>query len=61
MSAEASIYHGHARMVFVTGEVGELGLAYGHSPLLTSVKQGCEVNGFSKAQWRNVSGLDLSL
>lgn len=40
VSAEEKIFEGEALMVFITGEVGELGLAYGHSPLLTSVKPG---------------------
>ena len=40
VSAEATIYEGKALALFVTGEVGELGLAHGHSPLLTFIKPG---------------------
>lgn len=40
VSAEASIFSGEAEMVFVTGELGELGIAPGHAPLLTSLKTG---------------------
>jgi F-type H+-transporting ATPase subunit epsilon len=40
VSAEKAIFSGHAQMVFVTGEMGELGIAPGHTPLLTSLKPG---------------------
>lgn len=40
VSAEASIYSGTAAMVFATGELGELGIAPGHSPLITKLKPG---------------------
>lgn len=40
VSAERAIFSGEAEMVFVTGEMGELGIAPGHSPLLTSLKPG---------------------
>ncbi|EKD92439.1 MAG: F0F1 ATP synthase subunit epsilon [uncultured bacterium] len=40
VSAEASIFHGAVRFVSVTGDVGELGIHPGHSPLLTSLKPG---------------------
>lgn len=39
-SAEQEIFSGEAEMVFVTGEMGELGIAPGHTPLLTSLKTG---------------------
>ncbi|MEO8400881.1 MAG: F0F1 ATP synthase subunit epsilon [Gammaproteobacteria bacterium] len=39
-SAEEEIFSGEAEMVFVTGEVGELGIAPGHAPLITSLKPG---------------------
>lgn len=39
-SAEREIFSGEAEMVFVTGEMGELGIAPGHTPLLTSLKPG---------------------
>ncbi|TAK77690.1 MAG: F0F1 ATP synthase subunit epsilon [Gammaproteobacteria bacterium] len=40
VSAEKEIFSGEATMVFVTGEVGELGIAPGHSQLLTTLKSG---------------------
>jgi F-type H+-transporting ATPase subunit epsilon len=40
VSAEREIFSGESRMVFVTGEQGELGIAPGHSQLLTSLKPG---------------------
>ncbi|EKD55177.1 MAG: F0F1 ATP synthase subunit epsilon [uncultured bacterium] len=39
-SAEEEMFRGDVEMVFVTGELGELGIAPGHSPLLTSLKAG---------------------
>jgi F-type H+-transporting ATPase subunit epsilon len=39
-SAEREIFSGEAQMVFVTGAMGELGIAPGHTPLLTSLKEG---------------------
>lgn len=40
VSAEQEIFSGEVEMVFATGEAGELGIAPGHAPLLTSLKQG---------------------
>ncbi len=40
VSAEKQIFSGEGRMVFVTGEMGELGIAPGHSQLLTSLRAG---------------------
>jgi F-type H+-transporting ATPase subunit epsilon len=40
VSAEREIFSGEAGMVFVTGELGELGIAPGHAPLLTSMRPG---------------------
>lgn len=40
VSAEREIFSGEAEMVFVTGELGELGIAPGHAPLLTFLKPG---------------------
>ena len=40
VSAEKEIFSGIAEMVFVTGEMGELGVAPGHTPLLTSLRPG---------------------
>ena len=39
-SAEQEMFSGHAEMVFLTGEMGELGVAPGHTPLLTKLKPG---------------------
>ena len=40
VSAEASIYSGLAEMVFAPGELGELGIAPRHAPLVTRLKSG---------------------
>ena len=40
VSAEQEIFSGQAKMVFVTGIAGELGIAPGHAPLLTALKAG---------------------
>jgi F-type H+-transporting ATPase subunit epsilon len=40
VSAEAEIYHGQAEMVVATGEMGELGIAPRHAPLITRLKPG---------------------
>lgn len=40
VSAEREIFSGEAEMIFVTGALGELGIAPGHAPLLTSLKPG---------------------
>lgn len=40
VSAEKQIFSGEVTMVFVTGEMGELGIAPGHSQLLTTLKPG---------------------
>ncbi len=40
VSAEESIYSGSAEMVFAPGEMGELGIAPRHTPLLTRLKPG---------------------
>lgn len=40
VSAEAEIYSGDAIMVVATGEVGELGIAPKHAPLITRLKPG---------------------
>jgi len=40
VSAEQAIFSGEAEMIFVTGEMGELGIAPGHTPLITSIKPG---------------------
>ena len=40
VSAEHSIFSGEATMVFATGEMGELGIAPGHAPLISALKPG---------------------
>lgn len=40
VSAEKAIFSGEVETVFVTGEMGELGLKPGHSQLLTSLRPG---------------------
>lgn len=40
VSAEREIYSGDAEMVVATGELGELGIAPKHAPLITRLKPG---------------------
>ena len=40
VSAEQTVFSGEAKMLVVTGVMGELGIMPGHSPLLTEVKPG---------------------
>jgi len=40
VSAEKAIFSGAVEMVYLTGEMGELGIAPGHAPLVTSLKPG---------------------
>lgn len=40
VSAEASVFHGEAKLVVATGEMGELGIAPRHAPLITRLKPG---------------------
>ncbi|MFI4969462.1 MAG: F0F1 ATP synthase subunit epsilon [Lysobacterales bacterium] len=40
VSAEEEIFHGNAQMVIATGELGELGIAPRHAPLITRLKPG---------------------
>ena len=40
VSAEEEIFSGDVAMVFATGEMGELGIAPRHTPLLTRLKPG---------------------
>src|SRR5438445_7658517 len=40
VSAEQAIFSGEVTMVFATGELGELGIAPGHTPLVTFLKPG---------------------
>lgn len=40
VSAEESLYSGLVEMIVATGSQGELGVNYGHAPLLTDLKPG---------------------
>ncbi|TBR12454.1 MAG: F0F1 ATP synthase subunit epsilon [Lysobacter sp.] len=40
VSAEQEIFHGEAVLVVATGEMGELGIAPQHAPLITRLKPG---------------------
>ena len=40
VSADGSLYSGKVKSVRVTGSEGELGIRYGHTPLLTTIKTG---------------------
>lgn len=40
VSAEAEVFHGEAKLVVATGEMGELGIAPRHTPLITRLKPG---------------------
>jgi F-type H+-transporting ATPase subunit epsilon len=40
VSAEQEIFHGEVQMVVATGEMGELGIAPRHAPLITRLKPG---------------------
>jgi F-type H+-transporting ATPase subunit epsilon len=40
VSAEAEIFQGEAKLVVVTGEMGDLGIAPRHAPLITRIKPG---------------------
>lgn len=40
VSAEREIFSGTVEMVIATGTLGDLGIAYGHAPLLTGINPG---------------------
>jgi F-type H+-transporting ATPase subunit epsilon len=40
VSAEDEIFHGEAELLVATGEIGELGIAPRHAPLITRLKPG---------------------
>ena len=40
VSAEEEIFHGEVQMVIASGEMGELGIAPRHAPLITRLKPG---------------------
>ena len=58
VSAEREIFSGLATMVVVSGEIGELGIAPNHAPLITRIKPGQVrvLNGDSEEQHFYVSG-----
>ena len=53
VSAEKAIWSGQATMIFAPGEMGELGIAPRHTPLLTRLKAG-------EVRVRNQNGEDES-
>lgn len=40
VSAEAEIFSGRAKLVVANGVLGDMGVTYGHAPLLTSLEPG---------------------
>lgn len=40
VSAQKTIYSGAAELVTVSGEMGEMGIQYGHAPLITFLRPG---------------------
>ena len=40
VTAEKSMFSGSVEMLALTGTLGELGITYGHTPLLTGIKPG---------------------
>lgn len=58
VSAEREIFSGLATMVVVSGEMGELGIAPRHAPLITRIKPGQVrvINGDAEEQNFYVSG-----
>jgi len=40
VSAERAIFSGLVEMVIATGSLGDVGITYGHAPLLTGIKPG---------------------
>ncbi len=58
VSAEREIFSGEATMVIVSGEIGELGIAPSHAPLITRIKPGQVrvLNGDKPEQHFYVSG-----
>lgn len=58
VSAEKQIFSGEAALVIATGEIGELGIAPGHAPLITCLQAGRVVVQFGNGESINfvVSG-----
>ncbi len=63
VSAEAQIYSGLVEMVVATGAAGELGVQYGHAPMLTSLVPGpvriIEQNGEEHVYYASGGYLDV--
>ncbi len=63
VSAEAQIYSGLVEMVVATGAGGELGVQYGHAPMLTSLVPGpvriIEQNGEEHVYYASGGYLDV--
>ena len=53
VSSSEEIYSGEATMVFATGTLGELGIAPGHTPLLTGLAAG--LSEFKMVQKKRLS------
>ena len=58
VSSSEEIYSGEATMIYATGSLGELGIAPGHTPLLTGlapgpvrVQNGSEEEAFFLFRW----------
>ncbi len=51
VSAEQEIFRGEATLVVATGELGELGIAPKHAPLITRLKPGW-ISPFPAASWK---------
>jgi len=57
VSAEGEIYSGRAEMVFATAELGEVGIAPRHAPLIARLKPGeVRVKNGGKTEFIYVSG-----
>ena len=58
VSAEQQIFQGEVQMVYVTGELGEMGIAPGHAQLLTSLVPGtvCAILPGDKEEVFYISG-----
>lgn len=63
VSAESQIYSGLVEMVVATGATGELGVRYGHAPMLTSLVPGpvriIEQNGEEHVYYASGGYLDV--
>lgn len=41
VSAESQLFSGPVKMVFASGDLGDMGIAPGHAPLISLLKPGC--------------------